>query len=153
MLIESLTSHNVLGQIPALLYIVCNVSTTLGKQPYQSLWSTNHLKNSYCADIFTHSTMFSTRIGRTLHQGYKFVSRHRPSSAGFNKQIQKHEYFSTTPSSQAILRSPFPDVKIPDDVNVAHHVLNEFPKHGNRVAFVSIFLSPCVWIHCSHVFT
>ena len=81
--------------------------------------------------------MYSGRISRLLHTGYKVAGRQTTCAAVFARKPSEHD-FSTSARVSIVMKSPYPDVEIPEDVNLAHYVSNEFPKHGNRVAFVSI---------------
>lgn len=36
-----------------------------------------------------------------------------------------------------VVRSPYPDIEIPDDVSLPHLMINSLPKYGNATALVS----------------
>ena len=83
--------------------------------------------------------MFCARINRALRLGQNVVRR-QSGLNGAAAASDKTRYFSTTSPTPNIKSSPFPDVDIPKDLNLAHYVIEDFPKFGDRPAFVSKFI-------------
>ena len=55
---------------------------------------------------------------------------HQQSVIGKQQYVQRN--------SDCIIRSPYPDIDIPENVSLPHLMINSLPKYGNATALVSI---------------